>query len=183
MYDITTHSFVPERPMCIDLDGTLIENNSLRNIFKKSSLSVDLFYPFRWPMIKEKLTLRNSFDVDLFHYYLPLVNCLHQWKSQGVPLFLVTGAHEKTACAIAKKLGCFQEVWASNSSNNLVGKRKAEHLTNRFGQFGFTYVGDSWRDLPVWKYSHHIVTVTKPAPFLKSYLKIWKHKTQKIFII
>ena len=64
---------------------------------------------------------------------------------------LVTAADRRTAEAIAAHLGCFDEVWASDGTDNLKGAAKAARLRDRFGAGGFEYLGDAHADLPVWE--------------------------------
>jgi 4-hydroxybenzoate polyprenyltransferase len=63
---------------------------------------------------------------------------------------LATGAHGTIAQRVATRLGCFDEVLATEGGVNLVGKAKADLLVSRFGKDGFDYVGDSRADIPVW---------------------------------
>jgi hypothetical protein len=138
----------------------------------------------KWPYIKAQLTLKNIFiNPEIFSYYMPLISLLTQWKEKKIPLFLATGAHEKIAHAVAQHLNCFQDVWASTANLNLVGKRKAEHLKKKFGIYGFTYIGNSWRDLAIWRWSRDIVAVHHSSRFLVPYLKLWKKPCQNVVII
>ena len=45
----------------------------------------------------------------------------------------------------------FDEVWASDGTDNLKGAAKAARLRDRFGAGGFEYLGDAHADLPVWE--------------------------------
>lgn len=64
---------------------------------------------------------------------------------------LCTAADRRVADAVARHLGLFDEVLASDGVVNLRGSAKAEALVRRFGQGGFTYVGNDMTDLAVWE--------------------------------
>jgi len=72
---------------------------------------------------------------------------------------LVTGAPERIALEIARQLGGFDDVIATQQGLNLTGKRKASALVDRFGRAGFDYVGDSPADMPVWKAARVAIAV------------------------
>jgi len=171
-----------DRPLCIDLDGTLIQGNSLWKLLKTTQWHSDFLRCRTWSSLKKTITQNSTLNPHGFTYYTPLVQALTRWHKQGIPLFLVTGASEKLAVKIAHHLGCFTDVWSSTGHIHLVGSKKADLLKSKFGAFGFTYIGDSWKDLPVWKYSYDIGTVSNCAHFLVPYLRIWKHSSQKLVI-
>ena len=145
-----------KRPICIDLDGTLIRTDLLiESIFQFIKLSpLNLFKVILWAL-KGKASLKHnvSSHVKISPESLPynqevLDFCLK--NSSQRPVYLVTGASKSYADAINENLGCFHGVYGSDEKTNLVGAVKAEFLKGLFPS-GYEYIGDSSADIHVWK--------------------------------
>lgn len=81
---------------------------------------------------------------------------LRAQHAAGRRLHLITGADQAHADAVAGPLALFDTIEGSNGQVNLVGPAKARRLTARFPD-GFSYAGDSVRDLPVFAAAQSIV--------------------------
>jgi len=88
---------------------------------------------------------------------------LARQKAQDRPLVLATASNVKYAEQIARYLGLFDQVLASNSETNLSGHRKLKCLLDSFGNKGFSYAGNSKVDLKIWPYSRDAILVN-PEP-------------------
>ena len=174
----------PKFPICIDLDGTLVKEHTLwhLNLPWDWSLGKKLFPPL-WPLIKSKMANACDLNQTKWTYHALLIKQLQHWHEEGAHLYLVTGAPEKIAQHVADQIGLFSDVWASSGAHNLVGGHKASHLCHQFGAYGYTYVGDSWKDCAVWKTSKDIITVAPKNSLLSWYLKKTKPDHQGIFHI
>jgi 4-hydroxybenzoate polyprenyltransferase len=64
---------------------------------------------------------------------------------------LVTAADRTIAEEVAKFVGLFDEVLATDGGTNLKGRRKKDLLVERFGHGGFDYIGNSISDLSVFR--------------------------------
>lgn len=171
-------------PVCVDLDGTLIRRHSLwdllRAFWQRRQNIAHLLFPLRWPLIKSKLSVNPT--VSTWPYRPEMIHILQQLHQQAIPLFLVTGANEKVAKAVSMHLGLFQEAIGSTADVNLVGPQKAHYLVQRFGHEGFIYIGDSWRDIAVWRHAAHIGIV--PVSWLLVwYMRWYKRKTQVLYLV
>jgi len=145
-------------PLVVDLDGTLVNTDMLHEsalkVLRNSPLDT-----FRIPFwlskgkaaLKQSLALRADLNPQSLPYNLELLEWLKQQKSSGRKLILCTASDVSIATPIANHLGIFDEVLASDGASNLIGKRKAEALEQRFGRAGFDYVGNSKADLAVWE--------------------------------
>lgn len=107
------------------------------------------------------------FEPHALPYKLELLLFLHDQKATGRQIILCTASDHSIANAIAKSLGIFAEVIASNGSINLEGKRKAEELVSRFGKNGFDYAGNSRPDLEVWRNARNAILVNASDRLLK----------------
>ena len=155
------------KPLCVDLDGTLIRTDLLFESFishcKKNPFSIFklTYYFFKSKsLLKSKLSGSNSIDVENLPY-CPDVLAFLKEESKRRDLILVTGSNIIYAQKVANHLRIFQGVIASSEDINLTGSRKAKHLEAKYGLKGFDYVGNCSHDVPVWKSSHKGYSVVK----------------------
>lgn len=153
-------------PLVVDLDGTLIRTDMLHEsvlrALRDSPLEI-LRFP-GWlsggkAVFKRHLAERLDFDPGCLPYNHELLEWLKEQRAQGRKLILCTASDLSIATAIAKHLGIFAEVIASDGVTNLAGRHKAEALAQRFGRAGFDYAGNSCADLAVWQRARRAVVV------------------------
>jgi len=144
------------KPLCVDLDGTLVKSDTLID----SLLALARTHPLlllRLPRqvlrgkaaFKAFVTENVTLDVAHLPYNRKLMQFLQQEHAQGRKIYLATGADAHLARRVAEYLGIFHEVLASDGTQNLTGTRKLDSLRNRFGNSDFVYVGNDTPDLPV----------------------------------
>jgi pimeloyl-ACP methyl ester carboxylesterase/phosphoserine phosphatase len=146
------------RPLCVDLDGTLLATDSLRELALALlrqrpllALRAPLWLAGGRAALKARLTERVTLDPARLPLRPEVVEALHAARREGRRCVLVTAADRRLAESVAAHVGLFDEVLASDGARNLKGRRKAEALAARFGRGGFEYLGDSAADLPVWE--------------------------------
>jgi 4-hydroxybenzoate polyprenyltransferase/phosphoserine phosphatase len=144
------------RPLCVDLDGTLVKSDTLVD----SLLALVRTRPalvFKLPsrLLRGKAAFKAfvtefiSLDVAHLPYNRELLEFLRQQNAQGRDLYLATGADLALARRVADHLGIFHDVLGSDGATNLTGNRKLDGLESRFGQEGFDYIGNAIPDLPL----------------------------------
>lgn len=153
--------------LCVDLDGTLIATDILYETAARyaGQNPFRLFRAAIWltkgrHVLKERLAEHTEIDVAALPYREEVLALLRAAREEGRETYLVTAAASAPAEAIAAHLGLFDGVISSGADNgNLAGDRKAALLAARFGEGGFDYVGDSRKDLPVWRMADAAVAV------------------------
>ena len=145
------------RPLCVELDGTLIRTDLLvESVF--ALLKRNILFTFLLPLwllkgkahLKHEIAARVDIDADLLPYHGEFIDYLKEEHANGRRLILATASNEKIAEAIALYLGIFHDVLASNATTNLSGRRKLERLKSLFGDGGFDYAGNAMVDLALW---------------------------------
>ena len=145
-----------ERPLCVDLDGTLVKSDTLADslvVLARCHPTALLRAPF-WA-IKGKAHLKSqvgslvTLDVAHLPYNRPLLDYLRNEHAAGRKLYLATGADGVLARSIATHLGIFDDVMASDGAVNLTGNNKLLDLEQRFACDGFDYIGNALPDLPL----------------------------------
>ena len=168
-----------ERPLVVDLDGTLIKTDIL---FETASEFVTT-HPFQsfkllgWlqeskSLLKEKLAQLSRLEVAELPYNRVLVAWLHQQRELGRRIILATATHRIIADRVAAHLKIFDEVISTDRTTNLKAGFKRDALVERFGERGFDYVGNDCPDLPVWKSANRAYLVSSSPSFIAQVKKI-----------
>jgi 4-hydroxybenzoate polyprenyltransferase/phosphoserine phosphatase len=146
------------RPLCVDLDGTLISTDTLWEcvlwLLRRRPWLL-LLAPF-WLLagrasFKRRVAESVTLDPASLPYRQDLVEALTRIKQSGRKLVLATAADHSIAHGVAQHLGLFDEVLASDGHANLKAGAKRERLALTYAQSGFDYVGDSHADLSVFE--------------------------------
>jgi 4-hydroxybenzoate polyprenyltransferase len=154
------------RPLCVDCDGTLIRTDLLHEavflLLKHSFLSI-LLVPL-WLLrgkayMKDQIAHRVDIDPALLPYHEPLIAYLRSVKSQGRKIVLATASPMTYANAVARHVGVFDRVEATQNGENLSAEVKAKRLVALYGERGFDYAGNSVADIPVWSKARGAIVV------------------------
>jgi 4-hydroxybenzoate polyprenyltransferase/phosphoserine phosphatase len=157
--------------LAVDLDGTLIASDMLHESFW-ATLGSDRgallkagakFMTGGRAALKAALAEAAEVDVTLLPYRDAVLDEIRAAKKQGTRVVLATASDRSVAEAVANHLGLFDEVMASDGETNLKGGAKAAALVAKFGEAGFSYLGDSAADLPVWAASGQAISVNASA--------------------
>ncbi|MEM7137152.1 MAG: UbiA family prenyltransferase [Myxococcota bacterium] len=158
------------RPLCVDLDGTLVATDTLWESFmllvrRAPHRVVALLFVILGGKARLKRYLARFAPVEpkTLPYRQEVVNLARDAKTQGRPVILVTASDQTTAGLVAAHLEVFDEAVGSDGRDNLKGPRKAAFLVERYGEGGFQYVGDATADLPVWAAAREAIMVA-PHP-------------------
>jgi 4-hydroxybenzoate polyprenyltransferase/phosphoserine phosphatase len=152
---------------CIDCDGTLIKTDLLHEavliLLKQSPIKV--FSLFFWLLkgkfyLKERLAETVRFNYSTLPYNKEILNLIEEEKTKGRRIVLATASPYLWAEGIANHLNLFDEVIATDIQINLAGKNKAIKLVELYGERGFSYAGNSHKDLHIWKYADSATIVS-----------------------
>lgn len=161
------------KPLCVDLDGTLIHSDLLL----ESALALlkrNFLYAFLMPLwllrgkahLKNEIARRVQLDGAWLPYNGPFVSWLREQAAAGRDVWLCTASDRRLADRVAEHVGLFKGVMASDGQTNLAGPNKAKALVQRFGERGFDYCGNHPVDLDIWRHSNAAVVVNG-APSLE----------------
>lgn len=151
----TTALPATERPLCVDLDGTLVKSDTLVDSLlllartrPLEALRVPLWLLGGKANLKRQVTARVTLNVERLPYNRPLLEYLMAQRGEGRKLYLATGADSGLADRIARHLNIFDGVLSSDGATNNIGSNKLAGFRVRFAG-DFDYIGNARPDLPL----------------------------------
>jgi phosphoserine phosphatase len=158
--------------LCVDLDGTLIQGDTLR-------ISLALLLRRRpWlvplavlalvrgrPAMKAYVAARVIPDPQRLPWRPEVLAFLRAERQRGRRIVLVTGAHRSIATSVARHLDLFDEVVATEERTNVKAAKKLNAIRKLMGGNDFDYIGDSMADLVVLRAARQCYLVA-PSPRL-----------------
>ena len=170
-----TQALPPEPPLCVDLDGTLIEGDTLLvsvgHLARRAPWTL-LAFPVL--LLRGRAFLKDY----IARHYVPdpatlvwrpeVLAFLREQRAQGRKIILATAAHRLVAEAVVSHLGLFDGVVATDAGTNVKGKHKAAQILKSLGGNEFDYMGDSAADLPVFQVARVSYLVAPTASLSRS---------------
>ncbi|PHR70339.1 UbiA family prenyltransferase [Henriciella sp.] len=150
-----------EKPLIVDLDGTLIRNDLSHELF----VLILRWKPWLIPLTlikflssrseaKAWMTEQVGHHIDPAHlpYEKEVLALIEAHCADGGSVELVSGSNHVLVERISSHIGTFASARGSQGKTNLVSSHKARYLTERHAE-GFFYVGNSGHDIQVWSAS------------------------------
>lgn len=164
-----------ERPLFVDLDGTLIATDLLHEGFLKAIRQQPLVLVLtpQWlrhglASFKQHIAQLAPVNAETLPYRDHFVAHLMAERSRGRSVVLATASPEQWAKPVAEYLGCFDDVIASNATYNRKSTAKLNAIREWCEQRGhrdFDYCGDSSADRVLWAASKVAVLVGRGTRF------------------
>jgi 4-hydroxybenzoate polyprenyltransferase len=160
-------------PLVVDLDDTLVRTDTLYEmalaLLKQKPLK--LLSIAAWLMkgrayLKQRLAETVNLECETLPLNEEVVAMIKDASGRGRKVVIATATDQRIAEQTAARLEEPVAVYASDGTNNLKGKAKAERLTQLFPQ-GFDYAGDSRADLPVWQAARNAIVVNASKSTLR----------------
>ena len=158
----------------MDLDGTLIRTDllweSLARLLRRNPFAIFQIL-FWWSRgrarLKQQLAGRVKIDPATLPYHEKFLAFLREQKAAGRKLVLATASDLQMALPVANHVGLFDEVLGSDGKTNLRSENKLKVLTEKFGERGFDYAGNSTADFAVWRGAREAIVVNASQSVLK----------------
>jgi len=159
-------------PLIVDLDGTLIDDDTLHLSLRTLARTRPWLVPTLPFMVlrgragfKAFVSHHVSLDPARLPYRGDVVEFVRRERGTGRRVLLATAANRQIADAVARHLGLFDGVVASDGRHNAKGDGKVESIRRVLGDSEFDYIGDSLPDVPVFKAARKSYLVC-PSPAL-----------------
>jgi 4-hydroxybenzoate polyprenyltransferase/phosphoserine phosphatase len=166
-------------PLCVDLDGTLINTDTLTEsllIALKKNPLIFFLLPF-WlikgrDFLKSKVAEYGIPDPAFLPYRQDVLDFINEQKQSGREIVLATATIQSIADSLEDHLHIFDRVIGTEVGNNLRSESKRATLVKLFGEKGYDYIGNSTSDVAVWKSANSALIVNPSKSLLKSAQKV-----------
>jgi 4-hydroxybenzoate polyprenyltransferase/phosphoserine phosphatase len=153
---VTASTPALDRPLCVDLDGTLVKSDTLVDsllVLMRTRPLEALKAPL-WALrgkanLKREVTARVQLNVEYLPYNRAVLEYLMAQRGEGRKIYLATGADAGLADRIARHLNIFEAVLSSDGNTNNIGSNKLNAFRSRFAGNHFDYIGNARPDLPL----------------------------------
>lgn len=170
------------KPLFVDLDGTLLFNDSVQEVFWR------LVFTKPWHAIIAVYILLSKGRAPFKDYIAKhvklsgiqwpinpdVLKLLNAEKSRGRKIILLTASNEKIAKAIAAPLEIFDKIVGSTSSRNFKGGEKLSWINSNFHAEPFMYAGNSTDDFILWGRAAEAIVVNPSSYIYEHAQKICK---------
>jgi len=167
--------------LIVDLDKTLIKSDYLQESFVRY-FSQNIFAPLNCLFIllrkgrvglKKFLYERSDISAENLPYNQQVLCVIYQWKQQHPEkkVFLISATYHDAIESIAKHLQCF-DGWYGTENENLKSEIKLQKIKDLTQGEDFTYIGDSFADVIIWKNAKKCFIVNPSKGLLKAVKKI-----------
>jgi 4-hydroxybenzoate polyprenyltransferase/phosphoserine phosphatase len=153
---VTAVTPVLDRPLYVDMDGTLLATDLLWELIVlliKINPALLLRAPF-WLLkgkafFKQQLASHLPLDAALLPYNESVIAFLARERRRGRHIILATASDRLAAERVARHVGVFSDVLASDGRSNLAGRVKLSAILRHADGMAFDYIGNSLTDLPI----------------------------------
>jgi 4-hydroxybenzoate polyprenyltransferase/phosphoserine phosphatase len=144
--------------LVVDLDGTLIATDLLHEgtLALAKQHPMDLLKVPGWlgrgkAELKSRISSCVEIDPAMLPYRDEVLEMIRQARTEGRVVLLATASPRSWAEPIAQHLGLFDAVLATGKDDNLSGDEKLKAIREHLSDGPFEYVGDHFKDLPIWQ--------------------------------
>ena len=160
----------------VDLDGTLIKED-LSNIaflhsFKKYPIKT-LFYLFVClfkgkPYLKDKISKNFDIPFERLNFNKAAFDYIREVKNRHRVVYLISGSHQILVDQMGNYLNIFFESFGTKDDFNMVGINKVRFIKENLKINDFDYIGNSHKDLPIWKYTNRALYTNASQGLIKT---------------
>ena len=145
----------------VDLDGTLIKedlsnvafSHSLKNFTFKTLFYLLVFLFKGKPYLKNKISKNFTVPFNNLTFNRAAFDFIRDVKNRYRAVYLISGSHQVLVDQIAKYLNIFFGSFGTRDNFNMVGSNKVKFIKENLKIHDFDYLGNSHKDLPIWKYT------------------------------
>lgn len=160
--------------LIVDLDHTLIRTDLLHEqllvALKKNIFNI---FPILMSFFKGKIALKQflarkaPIDPTLLPYNEQVLSLINKNNSSGKTTFLISASLDSEVKKIAEHLKVFAGAFGTTDIN-LKGQNKLKYVQQTLRLNEWSYVGDSFYDLPLWKTSQKAILVNTSSRLQKT---------------
>ena len=160
----------------VDLDGTLIKEDLSNLAFRHSIKN----YPFKTlfflliflfkgkPYLKDKISKNFDIPFENLTYNKAAFDFIREVKNRHRVVYLISGSHQILVDQMGKYLNIFFESFGTRDNFNMVGSNKVRFIKENLKIHDFDYLGNSHKDLPIWRYTKRAIYTNASQELIKT---------------
>ena len=149
------------RVLFVDLDGTLIKedlsdlafSHSLKNFPIRTLFYLFIFLFRGKPYLKDKISTNFTIPFKNLTFNKTAFDFIREQKNRHRAVYLISGSHQTLVDQMDRYLNIFFESFGTRDNFNMVGHNKVRFIKENLKIHDFDYLGNSNKDLPIWKYT------------------------------
>lgn len=157
--------------LAVDLDNTLIKTDmsfeTLVFVIKNNPLLIlKVLYIFilKGKSFAKKYLFENSnIDINDFKINPDIIDFIKKNKKKYIKVILISGSRHEIVRKFYDHTDIFDEYHGSDDNINLVGANKINFINSNYNKITFDYIGDSKKDIPIWKHCGHALIVSSDS--------------------
>ena len=164
------------KALFVDLDGTLIKEDlsdlAFLHSLKKFPIKT-LFYLFVF-LFRGKSYLKNkiskNFDIPFKNltFNKAAIDFINEQKNRHRVVYLISGSHQILVDQMSRHLNIFFESFGTKENFNMVGYNKVIFIKENLNIHDFDYLGNSYKDIPIWKYTKKAIHTNSSQQLIKT---------------
>ena len=164
------------RILFVDLDGTLIKedlsnlafSHSLKNYPLKTLFYILVFLFKGKPYLKNKISKNFKIPFENLTYNKAAFDFIREVKNRHRVVYLISGSHQILVDQMDRHLNIFFESFGTRDNFNMVGNNKVRFIKENLKIHDFDYLGNSHKDLPIWKYTKRAIYTNASLELIKT---------------
>ena len=160
----------------VDLDGTLIKedlsnlafSHSLKNYPLKTLFYLLIFLLKGKPYLKYKISRNFDIPFENLTYNKAAFDFIREVKNRHRVVYLISGSHQILVDQMGKYLNIFFESFGTMDNFNMVGSNKVHFIKEDLKIHDFDYLGNSHKDLPIWRYTKRAIYTNASEELIKT---------------
>ena len=160
----------------VDLDGTLIKedlsnlafSHSLKNYPLKTLFYILVFLFKGKPYLKDKISKNFEIPFENLTYNKAAFDFIREVKNRHRVVYLISGSHQILVDQMGKYLNIFFESFGTRDNFNMVGSNKVQFIKENLKIHDFDYLGNSHKDLPIWRYTKRAIYTNASEELIKT---------------
>ena len=166
---------VAAKPLVIDVDNSLLRTDMLLECFwvaigkhAPDAIAKSFENLTNRGRLKHELAELSELDVARLPVNEDVLAIAKQAQAEGREVILASASDQRLVNSLAERFGLDGEHFGSNPELNLAGEAKGAALVDRYGEGGFTYVGDAAVDVKVWAKADRAIAVNPSIHVLRA---------------
>ena len=117
--------------------------------------------------MKDKISKNFDIPFENLTYNKAAFDFIREVKNRHRVVYLISGSHQILVDQMGKYFNIFFESFGTRDNFNMVGKNKVRFIIENLKIQDFDYLGNSHKDLPIWKYTKKAIHTNASQELIK----------------